>query len=104
MEAVKQYEVWWASLPQPAGRRPVLLLSRETAYSYLDKFVAVEITSTVGPIAVEVPLGRQAETGRGSRARVGRIDRCPMMPAAPGRPERAPIPLSVAAFPFPVLD
>lgn len=56
---MKQYEVWWASLPQPIGRRPVLLLSRDQAYSYLNKFVAVEITSTVRQIAVEVPLGRQ---------------------------------------------
>jgi mRNA interferase MazF len=58
MEVVMQYEVWWASLPQPAGRRPILLLSRDSAYSYLNKFIAVEITSTVRQIAVEVPLGR----------------------------------------------
>jgi mRNA-degrading endonuclease toxin of MazEF toxin-antitoxin module len=59
MEAVKQYELWWASLPRPAGRRPVLLLSRDGAYSYLNKYIAVEITSTVRHIAVEVPLGRE---------------------------------------------
>ncbi len=53
-----QYEIWWASLPEPAGRRPVLLLSRNEAYSYLNKFVAVEVTSTIRRIAVEVPLGR----------------------------------------------
>jgi hypothetical protein len=35
---MRQYEVWWASLPQPAGRRPVLLLSRNGAYGYLNKF------------------------------------------------------------------
>lgn len=58
MEIVKQYELWWASLPQPAGRRPVLLLSRNEAYSYLSKFVVVEVTSTIRRIAVEVPLGR----------------------------------------------
>jgi mRNA interferase MazF len=58
MEAMKQYEVWWAALPAPAGRRPVLLLSRDSAYSYLNKFTAVEITSTIRNIAVEVPLGR----------------------------------------------
>jgi mRNA interferase MazF len=58
MEAVKQYELWWASLAAPAGRRPVLLLSRNSAYSYLNKFVAVEVTSTIRRIAVEVPLGR----------------------------------------------
>ena len=54
---MKQYELWWASLPKPAGRRPVLLLSRSDAYSYLNKFVAIEVTSTVRQIAVEVPLG-----------------------------------------------
>ena len=64
MEAVKQYELWWASLPQPAGRRPVLLLTRDRAYSYLNKYVAVEITSTVRQIAVEVPLGRQEGLSR----------------------------------------
>jgi mRNA interferase MazF len=56
---VKQFELWWASLPQPAGRRPVLLLSRDQAYSYLNKFLAVEVTSTVRHIAVEVALGRE---------------------------------------------
>ena len=55
---MKQYELWWASLPQPAGRRPVLLLSRDAAYRYLNKFVAVEITSTIRHIAMEVPLGK----------------------------------------------
>jgi mRNA interferase MazF len=57
MEILKQYELWWASLPQPAGRRPVLLLSRNEAYSYLNKFLAIEVTTTVRHIAVEVPLG-----------------------------------------------
>ena len=54
---MKQFEVWWADLPQPAGRRPVLLLSRNDAYGYLSKFIAVEITSTVRRMASEVPLG-----------------------------------------------
>jgi mRNA interferase MazF len=58
MEPVKQYEIWWAALSAPAGRRPVLLLSRDSAYDYLNKFAVVEITSTVRNIAVEVPLGR----------------------------------------------
>ena len=57
MEAVKQYEIWWAALPAPAGRRPVLLLTRDSAYSYLQKVVVAEITTTIRNIAVEVPLG-----------------------------------------------
>jgi mRNA-degrading endonuclease toxin of MazEF toxin-antitoxin module len=64
VEAVKQYELWWASLPAPAGRRPVLLLSRDGAYSYLNKFVVVEITSTIRRIAVEVLLGREESLQR----------------------------------------
>ena len=57
MEAVKQYEIWWADLPKPAGRRPVLLLSRDDAYAVLNKFVAAEITATIRHIPIEVPLG-----------------------------------------------
>lgn len=64
METVKQYEVWWATFPQPAGRRPVLLLTRDSAYPYLNKFLAVEITSTVRQIAVEVPLGKEEGLAR----------------------------------------
>jgi len=54
---VKQYEIWWADLPKPAGRRPVLLLSRDTAYPVLSKFIAAEITATIRHIPIEVPLG-----------------------------------------------
>ena len=54
---MKQYEIWWAELPKPAGRRPVLLLSRDDAYGVLNKFVAAEITTTVRHIPIEVPLG-----------------------------------------------
>jgi mRNA interferase MazF len=54
---VKQYELWWAALPPPVGRRPVLLLSRDSAYEYLHKFIAIEVTTRVRSIPVEVPLG-----------------------------------------------
>ena len=56
---MRQYEIWWAELPKPVGRRPVLLLSRDDAYSYLHKFVAAEITTTIRSIPVEVPLGKR---------------------------------------------
>jgi mRNA interferase MazF len=56
---VKQFEIWWADLPKPAGRRPVLLLSRDSAYEYLNKFVVAEVTTKIRDIPVEVPLGRR---------------------------------------------
>jgi mRNA interferase MazF len=56
---MRQYEIWWADLPEPTGRRPVLLLTRDDAYNYLSKFIAVEITSTIRRIGSEVMLGEE---------------------------------------------
>jgi mRNA interferase MazF len=53
-----QYEIRWANLPAPVGRRPVLLLSRTPAYAYLNKIIVGEVTSTVRGIPEEVALGR----------------------------------------------
>ena len=57
MEGLKQYEIWWAQLPEPVGRRPVVLLSRDDAYDVLNKFIAAEITTTIRKIPIEVLLG-----------------------------------------------
>ena len=54
---MRQYEIWWAELPLPAGRRPVLLLSRTAAYGYLERVTACEISSSVRGIPQEVRLG-----------------------------------------------
>lgn len=54
-----QYEIWWADLAGTAGRRPVLLLSRDDAYSYLNKFLVAEITTTIRNIPVELILGKR---------------------------------------------
>lgn len=54
---MKQGEVWWAELPRPVGRRPVVLLSRDEAYSVRNAVTVAEITTTIRGIPVEVPLG-----------------------------------------------
>ena len=56
---MRQYEIRWANLPAPIGRRPVLLLSRTPAYAYLNKVVVAEVTSTVRSIPQEVPVGKR---------------------------------------------
>jgi mRNA interferase MazF len=53
---VERGEVWWAELPPPAGRRPVLLLSRNRAYQVRASVTVAPITRTVRGIPVEVPL------------------------------------------------
>ena len=54
---MRQYEVRWANLPYPIGRRPVLLLTRSPAYAYLNKVIVAEVTSTARGIPQEVALG-----------------------------------------------
>jgi mRNA interferase MazF len=49
-------EVWWANLPHPVGRRPVLLLSRDMAYQVRASITVGIITRTTRHIPVEVPL------------------------------------------------
>lgn len=48
--------IWWANLPAPWGRRPVLLVSRDEAYRYLNAVVVAPLTTRVRGIASEVPL------------------------------------------------
>jgi mRNA interferase MazF len=54
---MKRGEVWWASLPAPIGKRPVVLLSRDEAYAVRNAVTVAEVTRTIRGIPVEVPLG-----------------------------------------------
>ncbi len=56
---MRRGEVWWAELPPPIGRRPVLLLSRDAAYSVRTSVTVGIITSTIRNIPVEVLLGQE---------------------------------------------
>ena len=76
---MRQYEIRWANLPAPIGRRPVLLLTRTPAYAYLNKIIVAEITSTIRGIAQEVPLG----PGEGlARPSVANLDNIHVVPRA----------------------
>ncbi len=52
-------EVCWAELPAPVGKRPVLLLSRDAAYTVRTSVTVAVITRTIRHIPVEVPLGKE---------------------------------------------
>jgi mRNA interferase MazF len=54
---MKRGEVWWANLPKPVGRRPVVLLSRNAAYAVRASVTVAPITRNVYGIPVEVRLG-----------------------------------------------
>ena len=51
-------EVWWAALSSPAGRRPVLLVSRASSFEVRSNVTVAEITSTIRGIPTEVALGK----------------------------------------------
>ena len=54
---MRRGEVWWAELDPPAGRRPVVLLSRNRVYQVRAAVTVAAITRTVRGIPTEVPLG-----------------------------------------------
>lgn len=70
---MKKHEIWWAELPEPIGRRPVLLLSRDQAYRILSRVIVSEVTTTVRRIPVEVPLGRDEGLPRAGVANLDNV-------------------------------
>ncbi len=54
---MKRGEIWWAELGPPAGKRPVLLLSRDEAYSVRELVTVAPVTTRMRHIPSEVPLG-----------------------------------------------
>ena len=55
---MRRGEVWWAELPAPAGRRPVVLLSRNEAYAVRELVTVAPVTTRIRSIPTEVELGR----------------------------------------------
>ena len=54
---MKRGDIWWADLELPAGRRPVLLISRDEAYTVRELVTVAPITTRIRGIPSEVPLG-----------------------------------------------
>ncbi|OLB04610.1 MAG: hypothetical protein AUH06_11625 [Gemmatimonadetes bacterium 13_2_20CM_69_27] len=74
---MRRGEVWWAQLPPPVGRRPVVLVSRDEAYAIRELVTVVPITTQVRGIPVEVPLGRDEGLPRRSVANTDTLTTIP---------------------------
>ena len=48
--------IWWADLPAPWGRRPVVLIARDTAYRVLTSFAVAPLTTRIRTIPTTVVL------------------------------------------------
>ncbi len=56
---MRRGEVWWADLPAPMNRRPVLLLSRDEAYGVRTQATVAYLTTRIRNIPVEVRLEQE---------------------------------------------
>lgn len=54
---MRRGEIWWAKLAPPAGRQPVLLLSRNEAYAVRELVTVAPVITRMRHIPVEVPIG-----------------------------------------------
>ncbi len=53
---MRRGEIWWANLDPPAGRRPVVLLSRNEAYTVRSLIIVAPVTTRIRHINSEVLL------------------------------------------------
>ena len=74
---MKQGEVWWVRFPDPVGRRPAVLVSRDQAYRLRAAVTVVPLTQTIRRIPVEVPLGPAEGVPRKSVANADAITTVP---------------------------
>ena len=54
---MRRGDVWWGNLPEPVGRRPVVLVSRDSAYAVRLSVTVAPVTTRIRGIPTEVPLG-----------------------------------------------
>jgi mRNA interferase MazF len=50
---MRRGEVWWTQQPDPIGKRPVVLLSRDEAYVVRNAVTIAQVTTTIRNIPVE---------------------------------------------------
>ncbi len=53
---MRRGEVYWRTFPPPVNRRPVVVLTRDSAIGFLNGVVVAEVTTTIRGIRGEVPL------------------------------------------------
>lgn len=56
---MRRGEIYWARLPDPVGRRPVLLVTRTGAIAVRTAVTVAPITRTIRGIPSELPLDRK---------------------------------------------
>ena len=71
---MRRGDVWWANLPPPSGRRPVVLLTRDDASAIRSLVTVAPVTTRIRGIPAEVPLGPEDGLPRACVANLDTID------------------------------
>lgn len=53
---MRRGDLYWAALPEPVGRRPVVIVTRTSAIPVRTRLTVAPVTTTIRGIASEVPL------------------------------------------------
>ena len=56
---MRRGELYWARLPQPVGKRPVVIVSRDATLTVRTRVTVAPVTRTIRGIRSEVVLGRE---------------------------------------------
>jgi mRNA interferase MazF len=74
---MRRGEVWQADLGAKAGKRPVVILTRSGAISYLNKLTVAEITSQIKGYRTEVDVDQKANLSMPSFVQLDNIQTIP---------------------------
>ena len=91
---MRRGEVWWAKLPAPVGRRPVVLLSRNEAYAVRGLVTVAPVTTRMRRIPTEVELGSEEGLPRRCVANLDTITTIPKRSLAAHLGTLAPVKLA----------
>ncbi len=75
---MRRGEIWWAKMPAPVGRRPVVLLSRDEMYAVRNQVTVAVVTAHIRGIPVEVKLGAADEMKQPCVIDLGTLQTIPM--------------------------
>ncbi|MGZ5300822.1 MAG: type II toxin-antitoxin system PemK/MazF family toxin [Actinomycetota bacterium] len=93
---MRRGELYWARLPQPVGRRPVLIVSRDATLAVRSRVTVAPITRTIRGIRSEVALGRSHGLRAASVANCDSLQTILKEALGPGPIGELPVPELVA--------
>ena len=89
---MRRGELYWARLPQPVGKRPVLIVSRDATLAVRSRVTVAPVTRTIRGIRSEVSLGRSHGLRAASVANCDNLQTIPKIALGPRPIGRLPIP------------